>query len=244
VRAADSKSDVSLPEQTSTVSEQTSALPEQTSALSEQATALDDVRDRAEMERHITQIAQWQSELEQDEDVLTYQASEAQSWRLRAQQFLEDFESGKTVAGEDAVRDLIHDATRIHDQAGEVKGKFATRNELIRDVVSSLEEIGFFVADPYFESADTPCGPVIVRAVRGSESMTASIDLSDTIKSVWDGIPDETCKDAFFGYLEKMGQKGVTIEPFRADLQIPPILLRKGAKDLPADVRSSQEHHA
>lgn len=188
----------------------------------------------------IADIAQWQNELAQDEEVLAYQGHEAQNWATRAKQFMSEFESGDSSAGEQTAQRLILDARQIHAQAGELRGQFATRNELLRDVVSSLEEIGFFVADPYFENADNPAGAVIVRATRGSETMTASIDLSDTIKSVWDGIPDETCKEAFFDYVEGMARKGVKIEPLRADLHSRPALLRKGAKDLPTDGRNRE----
>jgi hypothetical protein len=104
---------------------------------------------------------------------------------------------------------------------------------LLGDVIASLQEIGFFVSDPYYENPDDPSGPVVIKAARGSETVTASVDLSEMVRSVWGGVEDERCKDAFFEYVDRMKDKDVEVTPTRADLRERPILKQQGAKDLP-----------
>ena len=96
-----------------------------------------------------------------------------------------------------------------------------------------MKEIGFFVHDPQYENPADPTGPVIIKAVRGDEEVTTSVDLSETIKSVWNGLADERCKDSFFDYVEQMKAKGVEVKPHREDLRDRPILKQKGANELP-----------
>lgn len=128
---------------------------------------------------------------------------------------------------------LCHQAEEIHASAGEQKAKFDERNELLSDILKSWQEIGFFVSDPEYENPNDPGGPVIIKATRGSEQVLASVDLSDTVRTIWNGMADETCKESFFQYVDQMSNKGVEIKPTRPDLQSRPVLKQAGARELP-----------
>jgi hypothetical protein len=130
--------------------------------------------------------------------------------------------------------ELLARAEQMNKEAGETQEAYATRNELLSDVVESLQEIGFFVGDPQFEDPNNPAGPVSLKATRGSEEISASIDLTDTVRSTWDGEAGEHCKQAFFQYVDQMKSRGIEVKPTRADLQDRPELKQKGARSLPS----------
>lgn len=214
-------------------------------ASAEMSSADDENRERQKIDSFISELVQWQTEMRQDEDVLAYQSSESLDWQHKAAGLLEHYSSGtKLDAILDSIEQLVAEGKQIHSLAGERKAQFATRNEILADIVSSLQEIGFFVADPQYEDCDNPAGAVLVRATRGNETMTASVDLSDTIKSIWNGVADKKCKDAFFSYVESMSKRGIAVDPLRSDLQDRPTLLEKGAKELPTDGQALRERRS
>jgi hypothetical protein len=182
----------------------------------------------------IRQVVCWQEELQHDEAVVHFCREEARVWQVEAQSTLEDHERGQS---NDAVlqkcQDLLTRVEHMTKHAEVTQGAYATRNELLADVIASLQEIGFFVCDPHFENPNDPAGPVTISASRGGEEISASIDLSDTVRSTWDGIAGEHCKDAFFDYVDQMKARGVEVKPTRADLQDRPELKQKSARSLP-----------
>jgi hypothetical protein len=187
-------------------------------------------------------MAGWREALHQDAAVTTFRAADASTWRTRSEALEREVANGaadpKTSLAQ--AKALLAEAEALHHDAGETQGKFDTRNELLQDVMASLKEIGFFVDDPRYANPQDPAGPVIVRAVRGDEEMTASIDLSETVKSVWDGIADERCKESFFQYVDQMKARGVEVKPERDDLQNRPTLKQKSANELPRSQSSGR----
>lgn len=190
----------------------------------------------AELNGTLTELEAWRETLGADEAVQTFRDNEARAWAKKVDALLE------ARAAEGAVEELQaravglrEDAVKLHSEAGMCRERFEARNELLADIIGSLKEIGFFVSDPYYQDPGNPVGPVVVKAARGGEEMTASVDLSETVKSVWKGWEDVHCKSAFWDYIERMKQRGVEITADRPDLRQRPILRQKGALDLPQD---------
>ncbi len=182
----------------------------------------------------VQKVMCWQAELPADEAVSHFCHNPASAWQTQATSLLNDHSAGHAVdVLLERCQNLVAQAEQISHDAGAKQAAFATRNELLADVVSSLQEIGFFVSDPQFENPSDPAGPVLVKATRGREEVAATVDLTDTIRSTWNGIGEEHCKDAFFQYVDQMQAKGIEIKPTRADLQDRPKLKQKGARSLP-----------
>jgi hypothetical protein len=188
----------------------------------------------AEVTKRIAEVEAWRETLTGDDAVRTFQASVMKAWQDRAEKLLAEHTAG--TVGQDILaraEEIGREAKRIHEEAGERQAKSEARNQLLRDIIDSLKEIGFFVSDPSYQDPNDPGGPVILRATRGAEEMTASIDLSETVRSVWNGLEEQHCKSAFWEYMERMRERGVEIVAKRPDLRERPILRQKGALDLP-----------
>lgn len=190
--------------------------------------ATDQLRER------LLELSAWRDALGADEAVQQFHRKAADAWRAAADACLaEDASTATFTETLDSLENMCREAQRLHDEAGTNQAEFAARNDLLRDVMDSLKEIGFFVGDPTYAIADDPAGPVLLKATRGPEMMTASIDLSQAVHSVWDGQEDEHCKATFFEYVERMKARGVDVDAERSDLQEPPRLKQQGAKELP-----------
>jgi hypothetical protein len=192
------------------------------------------------MHHELAEVRGWAEAMQTDQTVKDFCFTAVGEWRKRADAVLAKSEIGSSATEiHGACETILYDAQRIFDEAGDLKGKFDTRNELLADIIASFKEIGFHVSDPFFEHPDDPTGPAILKATCGSETVTASIDLGTTVRSVWDGVESEQCKDAFFAYVDRMKHRGVEVEPERADLRERPKLLQKGANELPRTQSSS-----
>jgi len=208
------------------------AMEQMTNAATEAATT--------ELHSKLAQIQGWTDTMETDQTVKDFRPAQLSDWRNAANSILADSNAGHPMTEiEDRCNTVLTQAKHIFDEAGELKGKFDTRNELLTDIIASFKEIGFHVGDPFFEHPDDPTGPVILKATCGSETVTASIDLGTTVRSVWDGVETEQCKDAFFDYVDRMKQRGIDVDPERADLRERPKLLQKGANELPRSQSST-----
>lgn len=187
-----------------------------------------------QLQEKLSELAAWREELAADEAVQQFHRTAAEAWTALADACLADDSPSDSLAEAlESVENACGEAQRLHDEAGKRQADFTARNELLRDVIDSFKEIGFFVGDPQYADPNDPAGPVLVKATRGSEVMTASIDLSQMVRSMWDGLQDEHCKASFFEYVERMKARGIEIEPEREDLRQPPMLKQQGAKELP-----------
>lgn len=187
-------------------------------------------------EGSLEQLLAWHGVLTEEEAVAHFRREAATAWMTKAETLITDFEADRP-AGDllRQIRNLITDAETIHEQAGEDQAKFANRNELLQDIIQSLQEIGYFVKDPILSDPADPTGPVLVTAIRGEEEMVATVDFSETIRSIWNGSETDHCKYAFFEYLDRMKTRGIDVSTKRTDLQVRPKLRQKGAKQLPRD---------
>lgn len=201
-------------------------------AKTEHDAAIDRARRVPEL---IGQIVCWQEEIQSDEATVHFCRDRAEIWQSEARTALEEHDRGHV---NDAVlqkcQDLLKRAEEMSKKVEDTQAAYATRNELLVDVLASLQEIGFFVSDPQFENPNDPAGPVSIKATRGSEVISASIDLSDMVRSTWNGVAGEHCKNAFFEYVDQMKARGIEVKPTRADLQDRPVLKQKGARSLPS----------
>lgn len=227
--AAPETSSVPAPATDQSQAAEPAALLEDTSTVDMAASA-----DENLLQQKLSELAAWRDELAADEAIQQFHRTAADAWTRTADSFLaEDPQTGSFEDALGSVENACREAQRLHDEAGTRQADFTARNELLRDVMDSLKEIGFFVGDPAYADPSDPAGPVLVKATRGPEVMTASIDLSQMVHSVWDGLEDEHCKASFFEYVERMKTRGVEVQAERADLRHPPMLKRQGAKDLP-----------
>lgn len=187
------------------------------------------------LQEKLSELTAWREELADDDAAQQFHRDAVAAWGAAAAAYLaEDSAADGSVAEAlDSIDKLCNDAKRLHDEAGTRQADFFARNEMLLHVMDSLKEIGFFVGDPAYADPNDPSGPVLVKATRGSEVMNASIDLSQVVRSVWDGLEDEHCKASFFEYVDQLKTRGVEVQAERADLRAPPILKQQGAKDLP-----------
>ncbi len=205
-------------------------------------TALDkDVRlaDEESLRKLVEETLTWKSELEQDQDVVDFHSVEAKQWDTQCRSLLDSKNELDIEQFELQARNLIDQAKEIHANAGQTACKFESRNELVSDIIASLKEVGFVVADPRFSDPQNPSADVLLVATKGSERVEASINLNDEVQSTWDNVTEEHCKTSFFDYVDAMAAKGMTVSPDREDLRTRPITKQQGAKDLP---NSKQKH--
>jgi hypothetical protein len=185
------------------------------------------------IDKEIFEVLQWKDLLSADPDVSTFEPSNLEGWILECNLLVDP----SSVLSEDgfqrqAIR-LVERAKEMQKTAEEKSAKFNTRNELLADVIAALKEIGFSVADPRFDNPQDPGGSVVIVASRGNERMEARIDLSNQIRSTWDEISGEHCKNSFLDYVDAMNSRGVQVKAERDDLQSRPKQIQVNAKDLP-----------
>ena len=130
------------------------------------------------------------------------------------------------------LRVLIEEGNKLIEQALKHGAEFESRESLLKATIESLKSIGFF-PDPVIEDESNPLSAKVLKATRGSENIYISVPLGGVVESRWDGLPDETCIETFKNYLKKLKEKGFECEPTNPGLRDVPILIRKGAIDLP-----------
>ena len=130
---------------------------------------------------------------------------------------------------------LIEDTLSLRTESLTRESTFEVRNKLLSTTIEALKSLGFFVSDPEFANAADPLGNVILTANRGAERVVLSVPLQGDVQSDWQGVAEGPCKDGFFEFMDKLEDGGFPCKPTRPDLQQRPILIRKGAKSLPAD---------
>ncbi len=181
-----------------------------------------------------SEVLTWREALRADVDVRDFEEGRLKQWEQlceHCEQLVVEGASASTVAA--TLQSLTTEAKAIHTQAGDSAMQFTTRNELLADIIGSLKEVGFVVADPEFEDAANPAGPILLVATRGQERMEATIDLSDHIRSTWNNLESNHCASSFREYMDRMHNRGIEVVPDREDLRERPIEIQKGALDLP-----------
>lgn len=183
----------------------------------------------ADRSEKVAMLNGWSAALAGDSAVISFAAKDFAQWSSRVEAIKCITEANFSEKADE----LAIEAQTIHDRAGDIQAQFDTRNELIRDVIESMKEMGYFVSDPYLADPSDPSTPAILKATCGSEVVTTSIDLTSTVKSIWDGQEHEHCKNSFFDFMKSMKSHGVSITPEREDLRERPVLKQQDANELP-----------
>lgn len=176
----------------------------------------------ADLRNAMAELESWKQCINEDEAISHFKRGEAAEWQERVSRFHERRADG-LVEPETVLecQTFLRQAEELFAKAGETKAKFDSRNVLLRDVIDSMKDIGFYVSDPQFEQPDDPSAPVILLARRGKEEMVASVDLSNAIQSTWNGITETGCRESFFEFVDKMRVRQAVVVPTRTDL-LPP----------------------
>jgi hypothetical protein len=189
-----------------------------------------------QIENQLQAVLQWRSSFSESQEVQNFASKELRDWTTTTEQAIGMIASeASTIETLTRLQEVTGQAERIELKAGEISDKFFARNAVMTDVIDSLKEIGFFVQDPEFADPTDPTGAVIIRANRGNQGLTTSISLDQKVESDWQGVHGEYCTGGFFEFVNAMDDRGVIITP--EDPNLKPMLLQKGAKDLP-DSRS------
>lgn len=193
---------------------------------------------QAEIEKQMQTVLQWQQSFSENENVKNFAADQFASWVQGVEKTIEEI---KVAEPSPDLLTRLQEATisaeQLESKSGEVSDQFYSRNLVMKDIVDALKEIGFFVQDPEFADPRYPEGAVIIRANRGNENLTTSVSLDQQVESDWQGIHGEYCTGGFFEYVKAMDNRGVKITP--TDPHLAPLLLQKGAKDLPSGNETS-----
>ena len=185
-----------------------------------------------EIQDCIANVKSWQAALSSSDDVKHFAAHRLQPWRQSTNKLLNA--DVKTLSGRERLHSLqqaILEAEQIEIAAIDTSEKFEQRNSVLKDILESLQEVGFFVQAPEYLDPMRPDQAVIIRANRADQTMVASVSLDAGVESDWQGIHGAYCTDAFFDYVKQMNLRGVEITSNNSELA--PRLRQQDALTLP-----------
>ena len=192
-----------------------------------------------EFDNNTGNLRSWLDTLQNSEEVKHFAGHRLQPWLAVTSELLSVAPGSRNTRQRlTAVQDAILQAEQIEAEAIEVSEKFEQRNSVLKDILESLQEVGFFVQDPEFLDPTRPDQAVIIRANRADQTMEAKVELDASVESDWQGIHGEYCTDAFFEYVKQMNQRGVEITSDNPQLE--PVLKQQNALNLP----TANEHRS
>ena len=188
---------------------------------------------------NIASLESWLATLSNSSEVVHFASDRLRHWQqTTAILLVEDHKSVDVKERLVVVQQAILEAEQIEAEAIEVSEKFEQRNSVLKDILESLQEVGFFVQDPEYVDPTRPDQAVIIRANRADQTMEAKVELDTSVESDWQGIHGEYCTDAFFEYVKQMNQRGVEITSDNP--QLDPVLKQQNALNLP----TANEHRS
>lgn len=98
---------------------------------------------------------------------------------------------------------LVGEAEALRNKALEHRETFSRRNQLLKATVDSLKEMGFITGQPEFVDESERLGAVVLKAVRGAQSVVIRVPIGDEVETVWNGFPGNECKGTVDEMLEK-----------------------------------------
>jgi len=177
-------------------------------------------------------LKSWLDKLRSSHDVKHFETSRLQSWQELTESLLQAKAEDLNVRVRlHALQQAVLEAEQIEACAIETAEKFEQRNSVLKDILESLQEVGFFVQDPEYLDPMKPAQAVIIRANRADQTMVAKVDLDSSVESDWQGIHGEYCTDSFFDYVKQMNLRGVEITSNNP--QLAPRLKQQDALDFP-----------
>lgn len=185
-----------------------------------------------EIQDSTAHLKSWQDTLSSSDDVKHFATHRLQLWQEMAATLLNtEVETVNVRERLQAVQQAILEAEQIEAAAIDTAEKFELRNSVLKDILESLQEVGFFVQDPEYLDPMRPDEAVIIRANRADQTMVAKVNLDAGVESDWQGIHGEYCTDAFFDYVKQMNRRGVEITSNNP--QLAPRLKQQDALNLP-----------
>ncbi len=198
-------------------------------------------QDADALKAQLQKLAEWSEILAEDSEVQTFQNEEYAQWKQESDRLLNNPDSSKPVKELLlAAQESVARSEEVFNATTELKSKFTARNELLKNIMDSLKEVGFYVTNPSYTDEKNPESAVVIKASKGGEEMTTWVDLSEHVRSHWKESEQAGCKESFFEFVDAMKNHGVEITPDRADLQDRPQLKQKGAKDLPSSKQNQR----
>ena len=185
-----------------------------------------------EIQDSTANLKSWLDTLSKSDDVKHFAMHRLQPWQETTATLLNtEVETVNVRERLQAVQQAILEAEQIEAAAIDTAEKFAQRNSVLKDILESLQEVGFFVQDPEYLDPMRPDQDVIIRANRADQTMVAKVNLDARVESDWQGIHGEYCTDAFFDYVKQMNRRGVEITSNNP--QLAPRLKQQDALNLP-----------
>jgi len=128
--------------------------------------------------------------------VTLYSPKERDSWFQRYNAALDHAflqQAGPSQATAE-LQNIIAKAEALRNKAIEHRETFSRRNQLLKATVESLKEMGFITGQPEFVDESDRIGPVILKAVRGAQSVVIRVPVGDEVETHWHGFPSDDCK--------------------------------------------------
>ena len=192
-----------------------------------------------EIQDSTASLKSWLDTLSRSDDVKHFATHRLQPWQERTGTLLNtEVETVNARERLQAVQRAILEAEQIEAAAIDTAEKFEQRNSVLKDILESLQEVGFFVQDPEYLDPMRPDQAVIIRANRADQTMVAKVNLDAGVESDWQGIHGEYCTDAFFDYVKQMNRRGMEISSNNP--QLAPRLKQQDALNLP----TTNEHRS
>lgn len=184
------------------------------------------------LEKNALNLQSWMEALRDSDEVKHFAAHRLHPWEQATAQLLDaSSDAQNTPERLASIQQAILQAEQIDAEAIEVAEKFEQRNSVLKDILESLQEVGFFVQDPEYVDPARPDQAVIIRANRADQTMEAKVDLNAAVESDWQGVHGEYCTSAFFDYVKQMKLRGVEISS--EDPRLSPQLKHHDALNLP-----------
>jgi hypothetical protein len=173
--------------------------------------------------------------------VTLYSPKERESWFHRykaaiSPAFLQ--QAGPNQAT-DQLQSLVAEAEALRNKALEHRETFSRRNQLLKATIESLKEIGFITGQPELMDESERLGPVVLKAVRGAQSVVIRVPIGEEVQTHWHGFPGDECQGTVDEVIERLRTRD--FEAARQGGPVDrPVLERLGAKTLPrADQRKA-----
>lgn len=137
------------------------------------------------------------------------------------------------------LRSLVAEAESLRNKAIEHRETFSRRNQLLKATIESLKEIGFITGQPELVDESERLGPVVLKAVRGAQSVVIHVPIGEEVQTHWHGFPGDECQGTVDEVIERLRTRD--FEAARQGGPVDrPVLERLGAKTLPrADQRKA-----
>ncbi len=187
-----------------------------------------------ELESSTANLKSWLETFENSDDVQHFAKGRFERWQAASEKLLsQTIQTGGDQQHLTSVQQAVLEAERIETEAIDITEKFEQRNSVLKDIIESLQEVGFFVQNPEYVDPTRPDLAVIIRANRADQTMEAKVDLNAAVESDWQGVHGMYCTNTFFDFVKQMNARGINISSDNP--QLAPRLNQMDAMELPGN---------